>query len=339
MSFKSASALVGAFAASALAHGTVTSFRTDGVSNPGYDLSNYYLGQNGQEVPDLAAWSAENLDNGFVGPDAYGTVDINCHKNAAPGAITASVQAGGTVDFLWSDWPDSHFGPVFTYVASCGGDCAAVDPAALEWVKIDEGGIDIASQTWAATDLINNNNTWTTTVPSTLVAGNYVFRHEIIAMHGAGDENGAQNYPQCFNIEVTGSGTDSPEGVLGTELYSATDAGIRFNPYTTIDSYEIPGPTLYGSGSTQPEDPETPEEPASTTVATSTVAASPTVVVTPTVEPTPTSFLTSVVQSTAAASSSDVSSPAPTEEPGSGDLPETFTIETFIAWLQEKAGI
>ena len=88
-------------------------------------------------------------------------------------------------------------------------------------------------------------------VPSTLAPGNYVFRHEIIAMHGAGSQNGAQNYPQCFNIEITGSGTDNPEGVLATEFYTATDPGILFNPYTTLTSYDIPGPPLYGSSTSK----------------------------------------------------------------------------------------
>lgn len=92
---------------------------------------------------------------------------------------------------------------------------------------------------------MDQNSSWTITVPSSLVAGNYVFRHEIIALHGAASLDGAQNYPQCFNIEITGSGTESPSGVLGTDLYQETDPGIYINPYTTITSYDMPGPTLY----------------------------------------------------------------------------------------------
>lgn len=152
----------------------------------------------------------------------------------------------------WTSWPSSHIGPVLTYVANCGtGDdaCTTVDKTTLEWVKIDEAGIDLDTQTWATTDLINNNNTWSVTVPSTLASGSYVFRHEIIAMHGAESEDGAQNYPFCINIAITGGGSDSPEGTLGTALYTPTDAGIMFNPYTTLTSYDIPGPELYTGGS------------------------------------------------------------------------------------------
>lgn len=331
MSFKSATvAMIGVFATSAIAHGTVSSFTTDGTENGGFLLEYFYMKQSNQPVPDIAAWHAENLDNGFASPDEYSDVNINCHKNASPGPITASVAAGGTVDFQWTDWPESHFGPVFTYVAKCDGDCADADPATLKWVKIDEGGIDIATQKWAATALIENDNIWTTTVPSTLASGNYVFRHEIIAMHDAGRVGGAQNYPQCFNIEVTGGGSDNPEGVLGTELYTAEHPGLNFNPYTTIESYEMPGPALYGSsggGNPSPVEPSPVEPPAATPTVEAPINASTSAVP----EPTPTSSVPSTPE--------EPGTTVPEEpEAGSGELPETFTVETFITWLREQTG-
>lgn len=272
------------FAAAVAAHGTVPSFSVDGVSQGGFLLNYYYMIKNGQTPPETAGWYAENLDNGFVSPSEYGTADIACHKNSKAATSSATVAAGGKVDFNWSAWPESHIGPVFTYVAKCAGDCADADKTALKWVKIDEAGINLDTQTWAATDLIKNNNTWTTTVPSTLAAGNYVFRHEIIAMHGAGETNGAQNYPQCFNIAITGSGTDNPEGVVATELYTADAPGIKFNPYTTLTSYEIPGPKLYGSGSGSPTKPVTPS--GTPTVPSATPSAAPSSPATPTATPT-----------------------------------------------------
>ncbi|KAI0466107.1 family 61 glycoside hydrolase [Xylaria cf. heliscus] len=247
MTFKSI-VLAAACATAAQAHGTVSGFVTDGTWNQGFLLDYYYLVQNGGTLPDISAWWAENLDNGFVEPNNYGTSDINCHKNSKPGSATTSVKAGGTIDFQWTVWPHD-IGPVLTYVAPCDGDCADADKTTLEWVKIDEDGWDASTSTWASRKLIDNNNTWTTTVPSTLAAGNYVFRHEIIALHGGSSLNGAQNYPQCFNIAITGSGTDKPTGTLGVDLYKADDPGILFNPYTTFTSYTIPGPALYGSGS------------------------------------------------------------------------------------------
>ncbi|KAK7735680.1 hypothetical protein SLS53_007421 [Cytospora paraplurivora] len=246
-------ALAGAtLAARAAAHGLVQGFATDGVYQQGYILDYYYEKINTGSYPDVAGWYEESTDNGYISPSAYTTGDIICNKNAENANATASVTAGGTVDFYWTSWPSSHIGPVLTYVANCGtGDsaCSTVDKSTLEWVKIDEAGIDLDTQTWASTDLIANNNSWSVTVPSTLASGSYVFRHEIIAMHGAESENGAQNYPFCINIAITGGGSDSPDGTLGTALYTPTDPGILFNPYTTLSNYTIPGPALYSGGS------------------------------------------------------------------------------------------
>ncbi|KAK7983215.1 hypothetical protein PG989_010617 [Apiospora arundinis] len=239
-------AAIGAFAATTvLAHGNVNTFSTDGKKQQGFLLDYYYQAKNGGNAPKVAAWSTENLDNGFVDPTGYKTSDINCHKKAKPGALTSSVAAGGEVSFDWPNWPHD-IGPVLTYVADCGGDCAQADVNALKWVKIDESGYEGGK--WGAAKLVANGGTWTTKVPANLKAGNYVFRNEIIALHAGGQENGAQNYPQCVNIAVTGSGTELPEGTLGTNLYTSKDAGILFNPYQgTISSYTVPGPKLFGS--------------------------------------------------------------------------------------------
>lgn len=234
-----------ALAATANAHGALTGVVADGVYFAGYKAEYYYSGN----IPDNVGWYAENLDNGYVGGDqtAYDSPDIICHKAAKPGALSATVKAGGSLAFQWSTWPESHVGPVITYAANCGGDCSTAKKEELKFVKIDAKGYEDGK--WAAVDMIATNNTWTMTVPETLAAGNYVFRHEIIALHGAGSENGAQNYPQCVNVEVTGSGTENPEGVLGTELYTSKDDGIIFNPYAATLDYTIPGPPLFGSGS------------------------------------------------------------------------------------------
>jgi hypothetical protein len=48
---------------------------------------------------------------------------------------------------------------------------------------------------WVTDDLVKNNFSWDLTIPN-LAPGNYVIRHEIIALHAAGQTNGAQAYPQ-----------------------------------------------------------------------------------------------------------------------------------------------
>lgn len=241
-------ALIGALAKVVHGHGHVSGIVADGVYYGGFSLDYYYEKENTGTFTESVGWWAEDLDNGFIAPTAYNTSDIICHLDGQPANKTATVSAGGTVEFQWTDW--GHPGPVITYVALCPAECTdpAMDKTALEWVKIDEGGFSVPDQTWAAYDLAANNNSWTVDVPSTLASGNYVFRHEIIAVHGAESLNGAQNYPQCVNIQVTGGGSASPTGTAGTELYTPTDPGIYFNPYTTLENYTIPGPALMAGG-------------------------------------------------------------------------------------------
>lgn len=96
--------------------------------------------------------------------------NIACHKNAVNANVSATVAAGGTVKFQWTDWPH-NIGPVLTYAANCGGDCKDADKTALKFVKIDESGIDLSTQVWASGKLIADGNSWTTTVPKTLAPG------------------------------------------------------------------------------------------------------------------------------------------------------------------------
>jgi len=236
--------LLSSFASTALGHGFVSGIVANGVYTEGWQVGFWYDIVNGVPIPQTPGWYEEELDIGFIPPSEYQDPNIICHKNAVNANVSATVPAGGTVEFQWTTWPH-NIGPVLTYVANCGGDCKSVDKKTLEFVKIDESGINFSTQEWASGVLIANNNSWTTTVPKTLAPGHYVFRHEIIACHGATSLDGAQNYPFCLNIDVTGSGTANPTGTLGVNLYKETDPGIYFNPYVTLTNYTIPGPALW----------------------------------------------------------------------------------------------
>ena len=112
---------------------------------------------------------------------------------------------------------------------------------------------------WASDDLIKNNNTWAVKIPDNIAAGEYVLRHEIIALHSSGERDGAQNYPQCINIIVSGGGSEKPTGVVGTKLYTSEDPGILVNIYQNLAEYIIPGPKLFsGGGGAQPVAPIVP---------------------------------------------------------------------------------
>ena len=142
------------------------------------------------------------------------------------------------------------------YLANCNGPCSSVDKSALEFNKIDAVGLlgestgPGAAGFWGSDKLRTNNNTWTVTIPSSIAAGNYVLRHEIIALHSARTIDGAQNYPHCINLKVTGSGTDKlSSGTLGTALYKPGEPGIEIDIYKPLQ-YQMPGPPLYKGGTT-----------------------------------------------------------------------------------------
>lgn len=264
-------------AAMVAGHGYVSGAVVDGTYHGGFLVNSYnYM----EEVPANIGWAEKATDLGFIDGSGYSSPDIICHKEATPGAISAEVKAGGKVELQWTEWPESHHGPVITYMANCNGDCSKVDKTTLKFFKIAEAGLIDDSNVpgkWATDELIANNNSATVTIPSAIAAGNYVLRHEIIGLHSAGEENGAQNYPQCLNLKVTGGGSDAPDGVLGTALYKATDPGIKISIYTAMDSYKIPGPALYtgaASGSSSGSATTAPATTAAPTAA-STTASSP----------------------------------------------------------------
>ncbi|KAJ5301666.1 hypothetical protein PENANT_c002G11236 [Penicillium antarcticum] len=265
MSVSKIAGLVLASASMVAGHGYVSGAVVDGTYYKGFIVSSYnYM----NDVPENIGWAEDATDLGFIDGSSYSSPDIICHKDATPGAISAEVKAGGSVELQWTEWPESHHGPVITYMANCNGDCSSVDKTTLEFFKIDEGGlIDDSSVpgTWASDQLIAANNSRTVTIPSTIASGNYVLRHEIIALHSSGEINGAQNYPQCLNLKVTGGGSDKPSGTLGTALYKNTDPGILVSIYTSMSSYIIPGPALYTGASSG----------SATTAAASTVSATP----------------------------------------------------------------
>jgi hypothetical protein len=240
-----AAALLGAFASSVSAHGHVSGIVADGKYYTGYDPSFQYQAS----PPAVPGWSCpECLDNGFVDPTMYtDNSKIACHKDATVGQAQATVAAGGKVELQWTVWPDSHKGPVIDYLAKVDGDFISATYDSLSFFKIDQAGLDGGK--WASDTLIANNNSWIVTVPSSIAPGNYVLRHEIIALHSANQANGAQNYPQCINLQVTGGGSESPAGVKANTFYTPTDPGILVNIYGTLTSYDIPGPALFDGAS------------------------------------------------------------------------------------------
>ena len=88
----------------------------------------------------------------------------------------------------------------------------------------------------------------TVTLPAKLAPGNYVIRFEVISLHFATVQGGAEFYPACTQVTVGGSQKGGPtddELVNLPGAYSDTDPGI-FVPdvYDFNQDYIFPGPPI-----------------------------------------------------------------------------------------------
>ena len=221
----------------------------------GYDPHAYV------KIP-TAGWAIPtDLDHGFLDPSNYQDPDIICHVGATPGQVSLTVAPGESVGLQWTDWPVGHHGPVVNYLANCQGKCEDVDKTKLQFNKVDERGlihpnpnfpIDKFSDGhavgfWAADELRENGNKIWFKVPEWVAPGNYVLRHELLALHAASSVGlGIQHYPQCINLIITGSGSDNLEGgTLGTDLYRRDQPGVVVDIYSNPGEYTVPGPAVY----------------------------------------------------------------------------------------------
>jgi hypothetical protein len=79
--------------------------------------------------------------------------------------------------------------------------------------------------------------THTFRIPSDIKPGTYVLRTELLALHGNTKPmqmtpvSGPEFYLHCFNVEVTGSGTETPPGNTFPGTYKRGEPGLSFIPY------------------------------------------------------------------------------------------------------------
>lgn len=206
--------------------------------------------------------------------------DLVCNVNGAKaGSGFVSAAAGDTLTFEWyhdnrgDDIIDlSHLGPIITWIA----EYTEGDGTGAIWTKIAEDGYD-GSQ-WAVQKLVAAGGKWDFDLPSALAAGKYLIRQEIIAHHesdaafNVNPARGAQFYPSCVQVEVSGSGSAVPDQAFDFNVdYTYADPGIVFNLYGGYTSYQIPGPEVWdaasagsGSGNSPPASSPAATTPAAT---------------------------------------------------------------------------
>ncbi|CUA78440.1 Endoglucanase-7 [Rhizoctonia solani] len=181
-------------------------------------------------------------------------IDIQCNGysaggqvGSAPAALLANAAAGSKVTFTWTEWPDSHVGPVITYMARAPSDITKWNPGtSAVWFKVAEQGLENGK--WGATDILKANNwKYSFTIPASLAPGQYIIRHELIALHGAFNYPGVQVYPSCLQINLTGSGTSTGPSskVSFPGAYTPSTPGIVYNAYGGLTTYPIPGPAVW----------------------------------------------------------------------------------------------
>ncbi|KAH5699384.1 hypothetical protein HBI44_073260 [Parastagonospora nodorum] len=164
---------------------------------------------------------------------------------SSPAALHAEVAAGTEVKLYWTLWPDTHVGPTVTYMAKCPDTgCNDWMPGTeAVWFKIQQEGRN--GNTWGATATMKAGGFVSYTIPKCIPSGNYLVRHEIIALHAASSYPGAQFYPGCHQLKVTGGGSTTPSGLVAFPgAYKSTDPGITHD-VTKGETYIVPGPAVF----------------------------------------------------------------------------------------------
>ncbi|MCJ1327869.1 Esterase/lipase/thioesterase [Thelotrema lepadinum] len=231
------------------AHGYISWAIINNVNQSGWNPNvDPYLSPTPQRIFRPIPGNGPVTDLSLIDVQCNGYTDGSPPFVTKPAPISQSVPAGGNVELEWTQWPDSHKGPLITYMAKCPGSCSSYMPgSAAVWFKVAQSGY--TNGVWATDPLETDPAApYNFEIPATLAAGNYIVRHEIIALHAAYSYPGAQVYPSCFQVTVTGSGTKSPSSLVAFPgAYTGNTPGITYNIYTmnTTSVYPIPGPAVW----------------------------------------------------------------------------------------------
>ncbi|ORY67496.1 family 61 putative glycoside hydrolase [Pseudomassariella vexata] len=217
------------------AHGAVTSYIIGGKE---------YLGYEGfSPVP-----NAQIIQRQW--PDYNPIMTVSDAKMTCNGGtsapISATIAAGENITAVWKQWTHQQ-GPVMVWMYPCS-DFNACDGKGKNWFKIDQVGLwgDVLNSNNWGTALVYKDLKYSSQIPKNIKPGKYLIRHELLALHQA---NTPQFYPECAQIEVTGSGTAVPSGAFLTSIpgYAAqSDPGVMVDIYMgKATTYTPPGPAVW----------------------------------------------------------------------------------------------
>ncbi|KAI5807185.1 cellulose-growth-specific protein [Geopyxis carbonaria] len=198
-----------------LAHGGVTSYVINGVEYQGFSPYNSPTGQT------TIQRQYSSYDPILSPTDAK----MACNTpGTGPAALNATVAAGSKITAKWKQWTHAE-GPVTVYMAKVGNNFASSDGTGAVWFKIDETGLisgTVNKGEWGL-GIVLKTNEYTSTIPANLAPGNYLIRHELLALHQA-------NTPQ---FSFPGA-------------WKASDPGVTIDIYSsTATTYTVPGPAKW----------------------------------------------------------------------------------------------
>jgi hypothetical protein len=195
------------------------------------DKSYRYQGFSPSNSPNVIQWQWSDYNPVTSVTDAK--VRCNGGKSATQSATAAP---GDTISATWQQWTHSQ-GPIIVWLYKCSGAFSACDGSGSNWFKIDEGGfsgdgvkvfLDSEKPSgWEIAKLVGGNKQWSSKIPAGLAPGNYLVRHELIALHQA---NSPQFYPECAQLIITGTGSAQPDASFKTSIpgyAKQNDANIK----------------------------------------------------------------------------------------------------------------
>jgi len=228
--------VAGLLAVGVSGHGAVTSYSIGGVTYPGYQGFS----------PQYGPATIERQWPDYNPTLTVSDIKMRCNGGTSA-ALSATVAAGSTVTAFWQQWTHQQ-GPVMVWMYKCAAAFTACDGSGTGWFKIDQMGLTappLSGTSWG-TAVLYKNLKWTSTIPAALAPGNYLIRHEVLALHQA---NTPQFYAECAQLVVTGSGTQTPSGSYLAAIpgYAPqSDPGIMVDIYSsTATTYTPPGPAVW----------------------------------------------------------------------------------------------
>jgi len=233
-------ALLAAGSALVSGHGIIKKLEVNGKTYPGA----LGPGSDPSNSPVRTVASGDPIDDVTLPSMACGT----SAKNAP---LSAAVKAGDQLKVYWQaetgiNW-FHNVGPILAYMTKCTGDCKDFTPdGSTNWFKISEQGLKSDGTSWYQADM-NNGSPANLTIPSGLSDGNYLLRHEIIALQNGQTKDKSEFYPNCVQMTVSGGASGNVSPTPTTHFpgaYKDTDPGIFVNVYNPGLKYVMPGPAV-----------------------------------------------------------------------------------------------